>query len=32
VDGYLWIVTIIMLLLVAYIAVLNGLVIWLARR
>ncbi len=31
-DGYLWILTIILLLLVAYIATLNGLVIWLARR
>ena len=31
-DGFLWILTIILLLLVAYIAILNGLVIWLARR
>ncbi len=31
-DGFLWILTIILLLLVGYIAVLNGLVIWLARR
>ena len=31
-DGYLWILTMILLLLVAYIAILNGLVIWLARR
>lgn len=32
VDGYLWIVTVVLLLLVAYVAILNGLVIWLARR
>lgn len=32
VDGYLWIVTVVLLVLVAYIAILNGLVIWLARR
>lgn len=31
-DGFLWIITIVLLLLVGYIAVLNGLVIWLARR
>lgn len=31
-DGYLWIMTIILLVLVGYIAILNGLVIWLARR
>lgn len=31
-DGYLRIVTIVLLLLVAYIVILNGLVIWLARR
>lgn len=32
VDGILWLVTVILLLLVAYVAVLNALVIWLARR
>jgi hypothetical protein len=31
-DGFLWILTLILLLLVGYIAILNGLVIWLARR
>ena len=31
-DGFLWIITIVLLLLVGYVAVLNGLVIWLARR
>lgn len=31
-DGFLWILTIVLLLLIVYIAILNGLVIWLARH